>query len=80
LTSTIVFSTTGDVPRDFQISTRSDFGDAEWQPYRDAIEWQWPEGPRVAYVRFRSYEGLVGPSVLVGSDVKRVLLPLVRGD
>lgn len=41
---------------DMKVSERSDFSDAEWQPYKTSLEWRFsPEkqGERTVYVKFR---------------------------
>ncbi len=62
-----------------QLSARSDFAGAEWQPLQPEVTWVWPpEQPRILYVRFQSLPGLAGPALLFGPDTKRLYLPLMQ--
>jgi hypothetical protein len=79
VTSRLQLQPAGDEPVSFQISQRSDFAGAEWQPFVTTLDWVWATGqPQIAYVRFRSREGLIGPVTLIGADLKHQYLPLVR--
>ncbi|HZG67432.1 MAG TPA: LamG-like jellyroll fold domain-containing protein, partial [Herpetosiphonaceae bacterium] len=68
----------GEVPAAFQVATSPDFVRAEWRPFVDVLDWTWADGePRVAYVRFRSRDGVIGPAIMVGNDLQRHYLPLI---
>jgi hypothetical protein len=68
----------GDVPAAFQVATSPDCVRAEWQPFVDVLDWSWADGePQVAYVRFRSRDGVVGPAIMVGNGLQRHYLPLI---
>lgn len=81
MTSTIRLDWSGDKPEAFQISSRSDFGDAEWQPFTEGADWRWPAARRrIAYVRFRSEEGLIGPTQLIGLGADRQFFPMLTSN
>jgi hypothetical protein len=68
----------GEEPAEYQISVSPDFANAEWHPFVPVVEWPWPIGkPQIAYLRFRSREGIAGPAVLFGDELPRQYLPLV---
>lgn len=78
VTSRLRLQPAGDEPVSFQISQRSDFAGAEWRPFVATLDWSWATGqPQIAYVRFRSRDGLVGPVILIGADLERQYLPFV---
>ena len=67
-----------DGSRAFQISSSPDFEGAQWRPVVEEFEWEWPAGaPRIAYIRFRSSAGLIGPTLATGPDMRSMLLPVV---
>lgn len=77
-TSRLQLQPLGEAPASFQISQRTDFDGAEWRPFVATLDWTWAAGqPQIAYVRFRSREGLIGPVMLVGNDLKHQYLSLV---
>jgi hypothetical protein len=80
VTSRLRLQAIGEEPAAFQISQRGDFAGAEWRPFVTTLDWNWADGePRIAYVRFRTREGLVGPAIFFGDELQRQYVPLVSG-
>lgn len=77
-TATIALTLThGFAPLQMQVSAMPDFAGAVWEPLSATKEWSWiPGAPQVAYVRIRDGRGAITGPFMVGSDVRKLYLPL----
>jgi murein DD-endopeptidase MepM/ murein hydrolase activator NlpD len=80
LGATLIFSRTeGADGADIQLSATPDFAGAVWQRLPRRMPWSWPAGGlRVAWVRIRASDGLVGSPLAVGPDAERAYLPVIQ--
>lgn len=79
VSTTLIFSPTDVITGvELQISAAPDFAGTAWQPLPERLDWLWAAGvPRVLWVRFRDEE-LASSPAMIGPDVRRVSLPLIR--
>jgi murein DD-endopeptidase MepM/ murein hydrolase activator NlpD len=62
-----------------QVSSNADFAGIAWNAIPAERSWLWlPRSPRIVYIRFRTADGITGPTTMLGPDAARTYLPSLQ--